>query len=156
MAHQGARIEKPDALSVIDGDAAWLVEGDWSVVREITVHLPTALRSEPAPADAAVLLRGHDLLAAHRVPTNDWLMDPLPGTRPIVLWNAALPAENGRIVVPASLDADADPNRPGQWHRLELAPLRSLTDQPHKAAWFSFRLQRATSEQIANLISAVR
>jgi hypothetical protein len=36
-----------------------------------------------------------------------------------------------------------------------LAPLRVLTGQPHKAAWFSFRLQAATPEQIATLTSQI-
>ena len=65
----------------------------------------------------------------------------LPHVRPVVLWSAALPAKDGRIVVPASLKADADPTRPEQWKLLELAPLRAVAGQPHEAAWFSFQLR---------------
>jgi DUF1680 family protein len=155
-AGEDARVERPNALSVTDTKAAWLVDGTWSGTQEITVHLPTALRSELASAEAGVLLRGHDLLAAHRVPTNEWLLWPLSGSRPVVLWAAALRAKDGRIVVPASLQADADPSRPEQWNRLELAPLRALTGQSHKAAWFSFRLQPATPEKISTLTSQIQ
>jgi hypothetical protein len=72
----------------------------------------------------AILLRGHDILAAHGVPANAWLTGQLPTTRPVILWSAALPTTGGRIVVPASLAADANPDRPEQWRPLELAPLR--------------------------------
>ncbi len=48
-------------------------------------------------------------------------MSPLAGTRPLVLWAAALPAKNGRVTVPASLAVDANPDHPEQWKLLELA-----------------------------------
>ena len=76
-AQQGARIEKPDSLALTETKDAWLVEGIWNGTQEITVHLPTTLRSEAASGEAGVLLRGHDLLAAHRTPTNAWLLDSL-------------------------------------------------------------------------------
>jgi DUF1680 family protein len=152
-AQEGARIEKPESLSLRETKDAWFIAGLWSGTREIVVHLPTALRSEPAPNHAGVLLRGHDLLAAHRAPANAWLIDAMPEARPVVLWNAALPAKNGRVIVPASLKRDADPNRPADWKRLELAPLRAATGQPHEAAWFSFQLRPATPEQIETLVT---
>jgi DUF1680 family protein len=150
------RIEKPAGLSLRDDKAAWLVEGVWDGSQALVVHLPTTLRSESAPGDAGVLLRGHDLLVAHRVPANAWLMERLAVARPVVLWAAALPAKDGRIVVPASDAEDADPNNPEQWKLLELAPLRALTGQPHDAAWFSFRLQPASVEQITALTAKIR
>jgi DUF1680 family protein len=155
-AKEGARIEKPAGLSLIDAEAAWLIEGVWDGRQEIVVHLPATLRSEPAPGDAGVLLRGHDLLVAHRVPANAWLMERLAIARPVVLWAAAMPAKDGRIVVPASDVEDADPNNPAQWKLIELAPLRALTGQPHEAAWFSFRLRPATIEQITALTAKIR
>jgi DUF1680 family protein len=155
-AKDGARLDIPAGLSLRDTEAAWLVEGTWDGSQEITVHLPTALRSESTPGEAGVLLRGHDLLAAHRVPANNWLMERLATARPVVLWAAALPTQDGRIVVPASDAEDADPNQPAQWKLLELAPLRALTGQPHEAAWFSFRLQPATIEQIRALTAKIR
>lgn len=154
-AQEGARIEKPEALSLRETQAAWWVNGVWSGPQEIVVHLPTTLRSEAAPGNAGVLLRGHDLMAAHRISANAWLLNSLPGVRPVVLWAAALPAKDGRIVVPASLKADADPNRPEQWKLLELAPLRVLTGQPHEVAWFVFQLRTATPEQIATLATTI-
>jgi hypothetical protein len=90
-------------------------------------------------------------LVAHRSPTNAWLIDAMPGIRPVVLWSAMLPAKDGRVLVPASLKPDADPNRPEQWKPLELSPLRAVIGKPHDSAWFSFQLQSATPEQIAAL-----
>ncbi|MCG2685275.1 MAG: glycoside hydrolase family 127 protein, partial [Planctomycetales bacterium] len=63
-AQEGARIEKPAALSLGDTREAWLIHGVWNGAQEITVHLPALLRSEPAPGNAGVLLRGNDLLVA--------------------------------------------------------------------------------------------
>lgn len=140
-AREGATIEKPESLSLHQTDSAWLIEGIWSGPQEIAVHLPTSLRSEEACCGSGVLLRGHDILAAHRQPTNAWLVDSLPGVRPAVLWSAAKVAENGRVVVPASLEADPDAERSSQWRPLELAPLRAVAGEPHEAAWFSFRLR---------------
>ena len=97
--------------------------------QEIVLHLPTTLRSESAPGDAGVLLRGHDVLVAHRLPANAWLMEPLAVGRPVVLWAAALPTKDGRIIVPASDAENADPNNPEQWKLLELAPLRAVAGQ---------------------------
>jgi DUF1680 family protein len=147
-AREGARIEKPAALSLRELDGAWFVDGNWTGAQEIVVHLPTTPRSEATPGNAGVLLRGYDLLAAHGVPANAWLTSAMPNVRPVVLWNTALRAENGRVVVPASLKADADPDRPEQWRILELAPLRAATGRPHAAAWFSFQLRAATPERI--------
>jgi DUF1680 family protein len=151
-AQQGARIVAPAGLAVSEAREAWLIEGIWTGVQEVVVHLPTVLRSEPA-ADGGVLLRGHDLLVAHRLPCNAWLMQKLPLVRPAVLWSAALPATGGRVLVPASLAADADPKRPEQWKRLELAPLRALTGLPHEAAWFSFRLRAISPEAMKALMA---
>jgi DUF1680 family protein len=147
-AQAGARIEKPESLTVTETKDAWLIDGLWNGTQQITVHLPTALRSEPASGNVGALLRGHDLLVAHRVPANAWLIDAMPGVCPVVLWAAALPSPTGRVVLPASLKANADPNRPEQWKLLELAPLRAVVGQPHDAAWFSFQLREATPEQI--------
>ena len=154
-AQEGACIEKPVALALTDTKEAWLVDGVWNGTQEITVHLPANLRSEAAPDGAGLLLHGHDLLVAHRVPANAWLMDHPGGVRPVILWVAALHGKDGRIVVPASLVADANPTRPEQWKRLELAPLRALTGQRHEASWFSFLLRSATSEQIAALMTKI-
>jgi DUF1680 family protein len=150
-AEQAARIEKPASLALAETKEAWLIDGVWSGTQEITVRLPATLRSESAAGDAGVLLRGHDSLVAHRVPANAWLMDHPAKVRPVVLWAAAMLSKDGRIVVPASLIADADPNRAEQWSLLELAPLRVLTGQPHEAAWFSFVLKPASPEQITAL-----
>ena len=151
-AAQAAGIVAPTGLAVQKAPEAWTIEGFWVGQQTVTVHLPTVLRSEPA-AGGGVLLRGHDLLAAHRLPCNAWLMQKLPGARPVVLWSAAMPATDGRVVVPASLAADADPKRPEQWKRLELAPLRALTGLPHEAAWFSFRLRAVSHEEIRALMA---
>jgi DUF1680 family protein len=155
-AQENATIESPATLSVSETKDAWVVDGVWDGPQQISVHLPTALRSEAAPGDAGVLLRGHDLLAAHPTPTNAWLLDAMPGVRPTVLWAAALPAKDGRVIVPASLQPDADPARPEQWKRLELAPLRSVAGQPHAAAWFSFQLRVGKSEEVAALVDKCR
>ena len=116
------------------------------------MHLPATLRCEAAPGNAGVLLRGHDLLAAHRVPANAWLLDSLPHVRPVVLWAAAMPVKDGRVMVPASLKPNADPNRPAEWKRLELAPLRAGMGQPHEAAWFSFQLRPATTSSFTGVL----
>ncbi len=150
-ATDGATIEKPAALLVEEVQDAWSVSGDWSQPRQIVVHLPQTLRSEPAPGGAGVLLRGNDLLAAHDEPVNAWLTAAPGNQRPVVLWNAALPTENGSVVVPASLDPKAAPSHPEQWGILKLSPLRSVAGQPHKVAWFSFRPQVATIEEIQPL-----
>jgi DUF1680 family protein len=139
-AREGARIETPAALSLRESEDAWFIEGTWNGPQTVVVHLPTALRGEAAPGGAGVLLRGHDLMVAHRCPANAWLMDALPGVRPVVRWTAATLAGNGRVQVPASLKTDADPERPEQWKPLELAPLRAVVGEPHEAAWFSFQL----------------
>lgn len=155
-AKDGATIKKPTALALRETPDAWLLDGVWNGPQEITVQLPTTLRSEAAPGNAGVLLRGYDLLAAHRVPANAWLLDSPPSVRPVVLWAATLPTKDGRVVVPASLNVDANANQPEQWKLLELAPLRSVVGQPHDAAWFSFQLRTATPEQIAELTSKIR
>ena len=53
-ARRGASVEKPEALSLRETKEAWFVDGVWKGTREIVVHLPTALRSEEAPGNAAV------------------------------------------------------------------------------------------------------
>lgn len=151
-AQQGARIVAPVGLTVHESPEAWFIEGLWAGEQVVTVHLPTVLRSEPAGA-GGVLLRGHDLLVAHHRPCNAWLTGKLSGVRPVVLWSAAVPAAGGRVVVPASLAAGADPKHPEQWNRLELAPLRALTGQPHEAAWFSFQFRAASPEEIKALMA---
>ena len=155
-AGDGARIEKPAALALTATKDAWFVDGVWDGAHEIVVHLPTDLRCETAPGGAGALLRGHDLLVAHRTPTNAWLLDALPQALPVVLWSASLPTSDGRIVVPASLKADADPDRPEQWNLLELAPLRSVGGRTQGPAWFSFRLRSATPERIMTLVKQLR
>jgi len=152
---EGARIEKPAALSLTDTQEAWRIDGIWNGVQEIVVRWPATLRSEAAADGGGVLLYGHDLLAAHRKPANAWLMEHLGGARPVLLWAAALPAKDGHIMVPASLIADADPTRPEQWKLLELAPLRALTGKRHEAAWFSFLLRAASPDQIAALMTKI-
>jgi hypothetical protein len=103
---------------------------------------------------AGILLRGYDLLAAHRVPANAWLTDKLPAVRPVVLWSAMLPMTGGRVVVPASLATDADPGKPEQWRPLELAPLRVQgAARESQTAWFSFQPRAAKPEVIASLLS---
>jgi hypothetical protein len=93
------------------------------------------------------------LLAAHRVPANAWLTDKLPAVRPVVLWSAMLPMTDGRVVVPASLAADADPGKPEQWRPLELAPLRVQgAARESQTAWFSFQPRAAKPEVIASLL----
>ena len=135
-----------------DGDV-WVVSGAWRGVQELQVHLPTGLHVEAGNDGAGILLHGYDLLAAHRVPANAWLTDKLPAVRPVVLWSAMLPMTGGRIVVPASLVADADPAKPEQWRTLELAPLRVQgAARESQTAWFSFRPRAAKPEVIASLV----
>jgi hypothetical protein len=136
---------------------AWIISGTWRGVQELRVHLPIALRVETASDGSGILLRGHDVLAAHHVSANAWLTDKLPTTRPVVLWSAALPTTDGRIVVPASLAADADPDRAEQWRPLELAPLRVQgAARQSQVAWFSFQPRPAKPERIAALLAKVR
>jgi hypothetical protein len=88
------------------------------------------------------------------MPANAWLTDHLPTVRPVILWSSALPVTNGRIVVPASLAADADPDRPEQWHPLELTSLRAQgAARQSQVAWFSFQPRPAKPEQIAALLA---
>ena len=148
----GAQIEKSAALAVKECDDSWLLDGTWNGTEEIVVHFPKKLRRESAPGNAGVLLRGHDLLAAHDEPANAWLTGTLGGVRPVVLWNSALPNRDGCVVVPASLVPKPDPKQPGQWKTLKLRPLRSVAGQPHKSAWFSFDLRETPAEQIRSLI----
>ena len=133
---------------------AWVISGTWGVGQELRVHLPIALRAETASDGSGILLRAHDILVAHAVPANAWLTDHLPTVRPVILWSSAMPATDGRIVVPASLAADADPDRPEQWHSLELAPLRVQgAVRQSQIAWFSFQPRPAKPERIAALLS---
>jgi DUF1680 family protein len=147
-------VEAPKGLKVRGDGDAWVVSGTWRGVQELRVHLPSGLRVETTADGAGILLRGYDVLAAHRVPANAWLTDKLPAVRPVVLWSAALPMTDGRVVVPASLAADADPGKREQWHRLELAPLRVQgAVRESQTAWFSFQPRAATPEVIAALVN---
>jgi DUF1680 family protein len=150
---QAGSVEAPKGLKVkADGDA-WVVSGTWRGAQELRVHLPTGLRVETVSDGSGILLHGYDLLAAHRVPANAWLTGKLPATRPVVLWAAMLPMADGRIVVPASLAADADPGKPEQWRPLELAPLRVQgAARESQTAWFSFQPRAAKPEVIASLL----
>jgi hypothetical protein len=57
-------------------------------------------------------------------------------------------------MVPASLAADADPDRPEQWRPLELAPLRVQgAVRQSQVAWFSFQPRAASPERIAALLA---
>jgi len=151
---QAGSINAPKGLKVRADADVWVVSGTWNGPREFRVHLPAALRVETAGDGTGILLRGHDLLAAHRVPANAWLTDNLPARRPVVLWSAMLPTTDGRILVPASLAADADPGRPEQWRPLELAPLRvQAAARESQTAWFSFQPRAATPEVIAALLN---
>jgi DUF1680 family protein len=151
---QAGSVEVPKGLKVKAEGDVWVVSGTWRGAQELRVHLPSALRVETASDGAGILLRGHDLLAAHRVPANAWLTDKLPAVRPVVLWSALLPMTDGRIVVPASLAADADPGKPEQWRPMELAPLRVQgAARESQTAWFSFQPRAAKPEVIASLLS---
>ncbi len=135
----------------------WLISDTWRGSQELSVELSRTLRAETAADGGGILLRGHDILVAHAVPANAWLTDHLPAARPVVLWSAALPATDGRILVPASLAANADPDKPDQWHPLELAPLRVQgAMRQSQVAWFSFQPRQANPEQVAALLAKVR
>ena len=150
---QAGSVEAPKGLKVRAEGDVWVVSGTWRGAQELRVHLPTALRVEMASDGAGILLRGYDLLAAHRVPANAWLTDKLPAVRPVVLWSAMLPMTDGRVVVPASLAVDADPVKPEQWRPLELAPLRVQgAARESQTAWFSFQPRAAKPEAIASLL----
>jgi hypothetical protein len=149
-------VEAPKGLKVRKEPDAWIISGTWNGVQELRVHLPVALQVETVADGSGVLLRGHDLLAAHNVPANAWLTGQLPATRPVILWSAALPMNDGHIVVPASLAANADPARPEQWRPLELAPLRAQgATRQSQVAWFSFQPRPASPERIAALLASV-
>ena len=151
---QAGSVEAPKGLKVRAEGDAWIISGTWHGSQELQVHLPIVLRVETATDGSGILLRGHDVLAAHGVPANAWLTDKLPGTRPVILWSAALPATDGRIVVPASLAADADPSQPAQWRPLELAPFRvEGAARKSQVAWFSFQPRPANPERIAALLA---
>jgi DUF1680 family protein len=148
-------VETPKGFKVRKEPDAWIVSGTWRGVQELRVHLPAALRVETVADGSGILLRGHDILAAHNVPANVWLTGQLPATRPVILWSAALPATDGRIVVPASLTPDADPDRPEQWRPLELAPLRAQgATRQSQVAWFSFQPRPTSPERIAALLAS--
>jgi DUF1680 family protein len=151
---QAGSIDVPKGLKVRAEGDAWVVSGAWRGTQELQVHLPSALRVETASDGSGIFLRGYDLLAAHRVPANTWLTDKLPAVRPVVLWSETLPMTGGRVVVPASLAADADPGKPEQWRPLELAPLRVQgAARESQTAWFSFQPRAAKPEVIASLLS---
>jgi DUF1680 family protein len=139
-ARQGSRIDVPEGFSVSETSDAWLVEGVWNPRQEMTLRMPKTLRSEPAPGNAMVLLRGDDLLVAHDTIANAWLLKNPPKVLPKVLWSPEQsPDTNGCIRVRASLVENADPNHPEHWKLLVLSPLRAFKDESHQAAWFSFR-----------------
>lgn len=150
-------VEAPKGLKVKAERDTWVISGTWGAGQELRVHLPAALRVETASDGSGILLRGHDILAAHAVPANAWLTDHLPAMRPVILWSSAMPTTDGRIVVPASLAADADPDRPEQWHSLELAPLRAQgAARQSQIAWFSFQPRPVKPERIAALLTHAR
>ncbi len=150
-------VDAAEGLKVKAERDAWVVSGTWRGAQELRVHLPVALRAETARDGTGVLLRGYDLMAAHRVPANAWFTEKLPATRPVVLWSAKLPVSNGRVVVPASLVAEADPARPEQWRPLELAPLRVEGPvRQSQTAWFSFQPREAGPGVIAALLAKAR
>jgi DUF1680 family protein len=147
-------VEAPRGLKVRTERDNWLVSGTWRGPQELRVHLPMAIRVETAADGSGSLLRGHDILAAHGAPANAWLTDHLPTARPVILWSSALPSTDGRIVVPASLVANADPAQPEQWRSLELAPLRVQgAARESQIAWFSFQPRAAKLEVIATLLA---
>jgi DUF1680 family protein len=150
-------VEVPPGLKArADGDS-WVINGTWSASQELRVNLPAALRVEMTEDHSGILLRGNDLLVAHRSQANAWLTDKLPATRPLVLWSEKLPLTNGKILVPASLAPNADPARPDQWQLLELAPLRvQPAARESQTAWFSFQPRHAEPEQIAALLAIRR
>jgi hypothetical protein len=151
---QGGSVEAPKGLKVKAERDAWIISGNWNGGQELRVHLPSLLRVETANDGSGILLRGHDILVAHGVPANAWLTDKLPAIRPVILWSSALPTTDGRIKVPASLAADADPARPEQWRPLELAPLRVQgAARQSQTAWFSFQPRPAKPEVIAALLA---
>jgi hypothetical protein len=150
----GGSVEAPKGLKVKADRDVWIISGTWRGSQELRVHLPTALRVETAPDGSGILLRGYDILVAHGGPANAWLTDHLPAVRPVILWSSALPVTNGRIVVPASLSPDADPDRPDQWHPLELASLRAQgAARQSQVAWFSFQPRPAKPDRIAALLA---
>jgi DUF1680 family protein len=153
-ATQDGSVEAPKGLKVKAERDEWVISGTWQGIQELRVPLPAALRVETATDGSGILLRGHDILVAHGVPANAWLTDRLPTTRPVILWSSALPTTDGRVVVPASLAADADPDRPEQWRPLELAPLRVQgAARQSQVAWFSFQPRPAKPERIATLLA---
>ncbi len=150
-----ARVEAPRGLAVREEGDTWVITGNWSGSQQLNIHWSPVVRTEQSGNGTGVLLRGHDLLVAHRSPANAWLTGPLPSTRPVVLWSASLRSQDGRMVVPASLTPNANPERPEQWHSLELSPLRAQAAAPeHQTAWFSFQPQAAKPETIATLLQA--
>jgi DUF1680 family protein len=151
---QHGSVKAPKGLKVRAEGEAWVLSGTWRGSQELHVHLPVALRVETTSDGYGILLRGHDVLAAHRVPANAWLTDKFLTTRPVVLWSAVLPLADGRIMVPATLAANADPSQPEQWRPLELAPLRVQgAVRESQAAWFSFQPRAAAPEVIAGLLA---
>jgi DUF1680 family protein len=147
-------VEVPTGLKVRTERDAWILSGTWRGSQQLRVHLPAALRVEMASDGSGILLRGHDILAAHGAPANAWLTDHLPTVRPVILWSSALPVTDGRIVVPASLAMNADPAWPEQWRPLELAPLRVQgAARESQIAWFSFQPRAAKLEVIAALLA---
>lgn len=147
-------VEVPTGLKVKTEAEEWVISGTWRGSQQLRVHLPVVLRVEKASDGSGILLRGHDILAAHSAPANAWLTDHLPIVRPFILWSSALPATDGRIVVPASLVTNADSARPEQWRPLELAPLRVQgAARESQIAWFSFQPRAAKPEVIAALLA---
>jgi hypothetical protein len=147
-------VEVPTGLKVKTEADEWVISGTWRGSQQLRVHLPVALRVETASDGSGILLRGHDILAAHGTAANAWLLEHLPEVRPVILWSSALPATDGHFVVPASLAADADPGRPEQWRPLELAPLRTQAAvRESQTAWFSFQPRAAKPEVIAALLA---
>src|ERR1035441_2610945 len=150
---QAGSVEAPKGLKVRAEGDAWIISGTWHGSQELQVHLPIVLRVETATDGSGILLRGHDVLAAHDVPANAWLTDKLPGTRPVILWSAALPATAVRITVRGCLAVAAAPARPEEWRPRELAPFRvEGAGRKWHAAWFSFQPPPANPARIAPVL----
>jgi hypothetical protein len=152
---QDGRVEAPKGIRIkADGDA-WKLTGAWRGMQEVQVFRPMKLRVEAQAAHEGVFLAGNDVLAACPCPANAWLLDKLPGTRPTVLWSAALQVQDGRFIVPASLAVNPDPRQPNEWRPLELVSLRSQAAIPeHQVAWFSFNPRPADPSAIKALLAS--
>lgn len=150
-------VEAPKGLTArADGDT-WLIQGTWRGMQELRVRLPATLRVERTSDGVGAFYCGHELMVAHPCAANAWLMEALPVLRPVVLWSEVRAGADGKVVIPASLTPNADPDQPEQWRLLELASLRSEAAAPdHQRAWFSFQPRAAKPGQVAALVAKLR